>query len=482
MQFNEDIPLKLKLIQDSVTSWIRRIRIAPSVVSGVLLSHVRARIEEFTNTPFSLEYIDDERDTILMSTEEEWTECLNIFYRMCQTDPSKPLTLLVRPTTDALPPAPSLAPSIDLTQKKSKTSNKNHKKKRPQNIAKQMLTKHFDGARVIRKAFRQQLKSMNASAKLEIAQIKKAKRPAPHCGLTKELPGKYESHIYDGTPHKNEWCFVTVTFNSFNNTFTWGNNAGNQWILYPVHDDPTMLLVDAGCPYYKEGHRSVSIRRDADGTIESLIGPREVVYSRQSFFTSEICAERQTHNWVKCIEQLQAEREEEEQRLQFLSQIENQHTTFEEKQFHRELFPEEVEEALRDEEALLLEQELLARESLLLEEEERKEAEEQRLLEQVREIEEHIRLEKIEERKLAVLREAQEHERELHLDQQTYSWEQLLEKHKEQLTFIENKARNDFPAEITKLTAMGFSVGPDILDLLRKHEGNLNVVITSLLS
>ena len=87
------------------------------------------------------------------------------------------------------------------------------------------------------------------------------------------LVGQYESHKYDGTPHKNNWHYVKITHNLATNTYTWKNRAGVSWTLYPKSSSE--LRVGTDCPYYKNGHKVARF------TSVGVYGPWGELYKRE---------------------------------------------------------------------------------------------------------------------------------------------------------------------------------------------------------
>ena len=86
--------------------------------------------------------------------------------------------------------------------------------------------------------------------------------------------GVFESHKYDGKSSKNNWHYVTITYDSDNGNYVWTNKAGRKWKLYPssVSDE---LKVGPDCPYYKSGHEAVNF------TASGVYGPHGEFYSRE---------------------------------------------------------------------------------------------------------------------------------------------------------------------------------------------------------
>ena len=364
------IPVKILLLKDLIHVWRRRFEVSNNL--GVKFSDVTSQIDQFVDGPYSLEYVDDFGDTILMDTEIEWNECVKIYLRLKQAEPKSLLHLRVNKISVEQPKTPpavigKLSSVLPNKRDQRLKIKQNQKKKRPQNLIRQMLTKHSDGARLIRKAFRQQLRTMSASARLEIAQIKKARKQPPCCLATMELPRTNDTqHSYcqsENITSDDEW--IKEALKRIQEGIQYGQQFEEQQtaIVFDQVDDECFLS-------------------------KHLSG---------GFYEPPLQCEQRT-------DELQEQSSEEP--------------------------PKEM---------------------------------------------------KIDERQLAVLCEAQEYERDLHLEQEVYVWKQLINQNKEQHVVIDNKTRGTYPAEITKLSAMGFIVGTDILDLLRKDEGNLVTIISKLL-
>lgn len=64
--------------------------------------------------------------------------------------------------------------------------------------------------------------------------------------------GTFENHKYDNGG-KNDWHYVTITYDSASNTYTWKNRAGKSWTL-SSSSTFNKLEVHADCPYYASGY------------------------------------------------------------------------------------------------------------------------------------------------------------------------------------------------------------------------------------
>ena len=92
-------------------------------------------------------------------------------------------------------------------------------------------------------------------------------------GVNPWVIGTYENHLYD-KKGKNNWHYVTITYNQKASTYTWRNRANVQWTLYPTENE-NLLTVGKDCPYYKNGHTSAKI--DSKG----IYGPWNELYTRK---------------------------------------------------------------------------------------------------------------------------------------------------------------------------------------------------------
>ena len=92
-------------------------------------------------------------------------------------------------------------------------------------------------------------------------------------GVNPWVIGTYENHLYD-KGGKNNWHFVTITYNQTASTYTWRNRANVQWTLYPTENE-NLLTVGKDCPYYKNGHTSAKI------DIKGIYGPWNKLYTRK---------------------------------------------------------------------------------------------------------------------------------------------------------------------------------------------------------
>jgi len=88
--------------------------------------------------------------------------------------------------------------------------------------------------------------------------------------------GKYECHEYD-EEGKNDWHYVTISQVN-NSTLKWSNRAGVSWTLY-LTEDKTKLDVGRDSPYFKDGHREVTVVWER-GQILGLMGPGNELYRK----------------------------------------------------------------------------------------------------------------------------------------------------------------------------------------------------------
>ena len=93
------------------------------------------------------------------------------------------------------------------------------------------------------------------------------------------VSGDYVIDGYDN--NKNDWHFVKIEMTG-SGVYTWSNRAGVSWTLRERADDPDHLDVGEDCPYYKSGHTSAKLRRDAKGQITAIQGPGNEWYDKQT--------------------------------------------------------------------------------------------------------------------------------------------------------------------------------------------------------
>ena len=85
--------------------------------------------------------------------------------------------------------------------------------------------------------------------------------------------GQFENYLYDNGG-KNSSHYVTITYNNASKTYTWKNQAGANWTLYPTFKF-NELKVGPGCPYYSDGHIVAKF------TMDGVYGPGNELYTRK---------------------------------------------------------------------------------------------------------------------------------------------------------------------------------------------------------
>ncbi|XP_066925289.1 uncharacterized protein [Clytia hemisphaerica] len=86
--------------------------------------------------------------------------------------------------------------------------------------------------------------------------------------------GTFENLQYVEGVDKNDWHYVTITYNAASKSYTWSNQAGVSWSLYPTSKSGE-LRVGQDCPYYSTGHTI------ANFTADGVYGPWDEFYSRK---------------------------------------------------------------------------------------------------------------------------------------------------------------------------------------------------------
>lgn len=84
--------------------------------------------------------------------------------------------------------------------------------------------------------------------------------------------GKYVCNQYDDAD-KNDWHYVTISYNAASKCYKWTNRAGVTWSLYPRGKNDS-LEVGTDCPYYNDGHTEAAF------TKEGVYGPWKEFYDR----------------------------------------------------------------------------------------------------------------------------------------------------------------------------------------------------------
>jgi hypothetical protein len=92
-----------------------------------------------------------------------------------------------------------------------------------------------------------------------------------------EILGKYECHVYDGSPQKNDWHYVTISRLS-DAEIEWANKAGMKWKLTAT-SQRTTLAVGQDCPYFKRGHTAVTVVWNGS-QVSGLYGPHHEFYAK----------------------------------------------------------------------------------------------------------------------------------------------------------------------------------------------------------
>lgn len=86
------------------------------------------------------------------------------------------------------------------------------------------------------------------------------------------LVGDFENHDYD-EQGKNDWHYVSISYNHFEDNYTWSNRAGVSWTLYPT-ERSHVLRVGEDCPYFKDGYEISEVNQ------MGVYGPGMEFYSK----------------------------------------------------------------------------------------------------------------------------------------------------------------------------------------------------------
>jgi len=86
------------------------------------------------------------------------------------------------------------------------------------------------------------------------------------------LVGNFENHDYDAEG-KNDWHYVSISYNHFEDNYTWSNKAAVSWTLYPT-ERPHVLKVGEDCPYFKDGYEILEVNQ------MGVYGPGMEFYSK----------------------------------------------------------------------------------------------------------------------------------------------------------------------------------------------------------
>jgi hypothetical protein len=92
-----------------------------------------------------------------------------------------------------------------------------------------------------------------------------------------EILGKYECHVYDGKPEKNDWHYVTISRVS-DAVIEWANKAGSRWRL-TVTQERTKLLVGPDCTYFEKGYTVATVVWEGN-QVSGLVGPNGEFYKK----------------------------------------------------------------------------------------------------------------------------------------------------------------------------------------------------------
>ena len=85
--------------------------------------------------------------------------------------------------------------------------------------------------------------------------------------------GTFENHLYDNGG-KNNWHYVTITYDQANDKYIWRNRAGRSWSLYATEKE-NELRVGTDCPYYKSGYTIAKVN------YKGIYGVGNELYSRE---------------------------------------------------------------------------------------------------------------------------------------------------------------------------------------------------------
>ena len=81
---------------------------------------------------------------------------------------------------------------------------------------------------------------------------------------------------YEKMPARNNWHYVTITYNSLNSVYLWKNKANVEWKLYPTENE-NELRVDKSVSYYDSANW-----KTAEVTNEGIYGPHGEFYTRMN--------------------------------------------------------------------------------------------------------------------------------------------------------------------------------------------------------
>jgi hypothetical protein len=114
------------------------------------------------------------------------------------------------------------------------------------------------------------------------------------------LLGNYECHKYDAEG-KNDYHYVTISKVN-DTTLKWSNRAGVSWMLSLI-DDKTKLDVGNDCPYFKDGHKQVTVVWEGS-QVSGLVGPFDELYSKSNDVTA---SSKDEENSITNVESMEIE-------------------------------------------------------------------------------------------------------------------------------------------------------------------------------
>jgi len=82
-----------------------------------------------------------------------------------------------------------------------------------------------------------------------------------------------------GKGGKNDWHYVTISKVN-ETTLKWTNRAGVSWTLAAT-SDKTKLNVGNDCPYFKDGHKQVTVVWKGE-QVSGLRSPSDELYEKSS--------------------------------------------------------------------------------------------------------------------------------------------------------------------------------------------------------
>ena len=88
------------------------------------------------------------------------------------------------------------------------------------------------------------------------------------------IVGEYENLGYSGSA-KNNYHYVTITYDSFKSVYIWKNRANSKWELHPTEEE-FELRVDESVGYYSNGWTIAKV------TSKGIFGPFNEFYTRMN--------------------------------------------------------------------------------------------------------------------------------------------------------------------------------------------------------